>query len=113
MIKLLRKYFTFNPENKYQPIQTSRLVMGILALILIFNIGLNAINCYLIKQNSLTANLNTINIITEINKIRVANGLQPLIENPKLDVAALLKAQDMIDNDYFNHYSPSGKTPWD
>lgn len=113
MIKLLRKYFTFNQENNYKPIQASRLAMGILALILIFNIGLNAMNCYLLRQNSLTANLNTINILAEINKIRVANGLQPLAENPKLNVAALLKAQDMIDNDYFNHYSPSGKTPWD
>jgi uncharacterized protein YkwD len=65
----------------------------------------------LLKQNNLTANLNTLNIITEINKIRDAYGLTPLTENPKLDIAALLKAQDMINNDYFNHYSPSGKTP--
>jgi len=69
------------------------------------------LNCYLLRQNSLTANLNTLNIITEINKIRSAYGLSPLAENPKLDIAALLKAQDMIDNDYFNHYSPTGKTP--
>ncbi len=113
MTKLLKKYLTFNKENHYQPIQTSKLMVSIFVLLLIFNIGFNFLNCYLIKQNSLTANLNTINIISEINKIRVANGLQPLAENPKLNIAALLKAQDMIDNDYFNHYSPSGKTPWD
>lgn len=111
MIKLFKKYFTFNKGNHYQPIQTSRLAVSTFLLLLIFNIGFNFLNCYLIKQNSITANLNTINIIVEINKIRVANGLQPLMENPKLNIAALLKAQDMIDNEYFNHYSPSGKTP--
>lgn len=113
MIKILRKYFTFNQENGYQPIQSKRFVVGIFVLIMIFNSGLQFLNCYLLKQNSLTANLNTLNIITEINKIRTNYGLAPLTENPKLDIAALLKAQDMIENDYFNHYSPEGKTPWD
>jgi uncharacterized protein YkwD len=111
MLKLIRRYFTYNKENHYAPLQTSKFVIGLFLLILIFNFGLETINCYLIKQNSLTASLNTINIITEINKIRVANGLAPLVENPKLNIAALLKAQDMIANDYFNHYSPTGKTP--
>lgn len=113
MKNIFSKYFTFNEGNNYQPLQTSRLIMGIFALLLIFNIGLNTLNCYLIKQNSMTASLNTLNIITEINKIRAANGLPLLIENPKLNVAALLKAQDMIENDYFSHYSPTGKAPWD
>lgn len=113
MKKLFNKYFAFNQGNHYQPIQTSKLVLSIFVLLLIFNIGLNTLNCYLIKQNSITANLNTLNIISEINRVRVANGLPPLMENPKLNIAALLKAQDMIENDYFNHYSPSGKAPWD
>jgi len=71
----------------------------------------NFINCYLVRQNSLTASMEMIDIVSEINTIRKSYGLEPLIENPKLNVAALLKAQDMIQNDYFNHYSPSGATP--
>ncbi len=113
MSKMFKKYFTFNINNHYQPIQTKKFMIGIFLLIMIFNTSWQWLNCYLLKQNSLTANLNTLNIITEINKIRSAYGLMPLTENPKLDVAALLKAQDMINNDYFNHYSPTGKTPWD
>ncbi|MDD3156063.1 MAG: CAP domain-containing protein [Candidatus Pacebacteria bacterium] len=111
MIKFLKKYFTFNSKNGYKPIQVRNCVIGIFILMLFFNTGFQMLNCYLLKQNSLTANLNTFNIITEINKIREYHGLDPLTENPKLDVAALLKAQDMIENEYFNHYSPDGKAP--
>ena len=78
---------------------------------LLFNTGFQIINCYLLRQNNITANLNTLNIITQSNKTRVNYGLDPFVENPKLDIAALLKAQDMIEKDYFNHYSPEGKAP--
>jgi len=111
MINIFNKYFAFNKGNNYQPIQSKKLVIGFFVLILIFNSGLQFLNCYLLKQHNLTANLNTLNIINEINKIRTNYGLEPLVENPKLDIAALLKAQDMIEKDYFNHYSPEGKTP--
>lgn len=111
MNKYFLKYFAFNQENNYEPIQGKKLVIGFLVLVMLFNAGLQFLNCYLLKQHDLTANLNTINIINEINKIRSNYGLEPLAENPKLDIAALLKAQDMIENDYFNHYSPEGKTP--
>lgn len=111
MIKFLKKYFTFNSKNGYKPIQVRNCAIGIFILMLFFNTGFQMLNCYLLKQNNLTASLNTFNIITEINKVRKYHGLDPLTENPKLDIAALLKAQDMIENEYFNHYSPDGKAP--
>jgi len=69
------------------------------------------INCYFLQQNSIIANLNTIDIVYEINKIRSSYGLEPLVINPKLNLAATLKAEDMINKNYFDHYSPEGKTP--
>lgn len=39
-------------------------------------------------------------------------GINPLRENLQLDKAALLKAKDMLDKDYFSHQSPVGVTPW-
>ncbi|GAH47620.1 unnamed protein product, partial [marine sediment metagenome] len=39
-------------------------------------------------------------------------GLSALRENPQLSKAALLKAQDMLENDYFAHRSPEGITGW-
>jgi len=46
------------------------------------------------------------------NKERVALGFQPLKVNQQLTQAAQQKAQDMLNNNYFAHTSPSGTTPW-
>lgn len=53
------------------------------------------------------------NIIELVNQSRERAGLKELLENQKLDQIANLKAQDMLDNKYFAHTSPSGITPWD
>ena len=51
-------------------------------------------------------------IISETNIQRYNNGLLvPLIENPKLNIAAESKARDMFDKQYFEHVSPSGDGP--
>lgn len=47
-------------------------------------------------------------IINETNKERAKFGLPPLIENIKLNRSALIKVNDMFDNEYFEHVSPSG-----
>lgn len=51
-------------------------------------------------------------IIALTNKEREKLGLPILKENEKLDQAATLKAQNMFEENYWAHYSPSGKDPW-
>lgn len=51
-------------------------------------------------------------LITLVNQERLSLGIQLLVENQKLDEAALLKAEDMLEKDYFSHQSPEGITPW-
>jgi hypothetical protein len=46
------------------------------------------------------------------NDSRIFAGLQPLKENPALEQAAFLKAQDMLEKNYFSHQSPEGLPPW-
>jgi len=48
---------------------------------------------------------------TNIN--RQNNSLPALQENSKLDNSALQKAKDMLEKQYFDHISPSGKGPQD
>jgi len=50
-------------------------------------------------------------VISETNFQRQQNGMSALIENEKLDKAALAKANDMFNNQYFEHVSPSGVGP--
>lgn len=51
-------------------------------------------------------------ILGLLNKDRVAAGFEPLRENPVLEKAAYFKAQDMLEKDYFGHWSPQGISPW-
>lgn len=54
-----------------------------------------------------------VNVLIDLtNDNRLANNLTALIHNPLLDQAAQLKAEDMVRNGYFAHYSPTGVTPW-
>lgn len=52
-------------------------------------------------------------LMNSTNQKRQEAGLTPLLLNPVLSQAASLKAQHMISNNYWAHYSPDGKTPWD
>jgi hypothetical protein len=51
-------------------------------------------------------------VVNLTNQEREKEGLPSLIESDVLDKAALLKAQDMIGNNYFAHTSPKGTDPW-
>ncbi len=47
------------------------------------------------------------------NRNRNENGLPNLTENQDLNEAAMAKAEDMLENQYFDHVSPSGNGPQD
>lgn len=47
-----------------------------------------------------------------VNTERVNAGLPPLVVNPLLEQSACLKAQDMVERDYWSHDSPEGEEPW-
>ena len=51
-------------------------------------------------------------VVKLTNDARLANGEIALQQNDQLTKAAEEKAQDMINNNYFAHVSPAGKTPW-
>ena len=48
-----------------------------------------------------------------INKQRTNNGLQALKVDNELQRVARIKAQDMVDNNYFSHNSPTYGSPFD
>lgn len=52
-------------------------------------------------------------ILNLTNNSRSINNLKSLSENEALKKAAYNKAQDMFKNQYFEHTSPQGKTPWE
>ncbi|ARK30880.1 CAP domain-containing protein [Halalkalibacter krulwichiae] len=52
-------------------------------------------------------------MIDLVNQERVEQGLSPLEVNEQLTEVARVKAQDMIDNQYFSHQSPTYGSPFD
>ena len=51
-------------------------------------------------------------VIRLVNEIRQQNGLKPLTANWELSRVARYKSQDMRDNGYFSHTSPTYGTPF-
>lgn len=50
-----------------------------------------------------------VQIFDMINHIRAQNGMQKLNFNPVVSTIARLRSTDMVNRNYFSHYSPEGK----
>ncbi len=73
----------------------------VIFLVFVFSIGFA-------KASDLTPNA----IIELVNNARKEASTRALARNDSLQKAAEEKAQDMLDNNYFAHVSPQGKSPW-
>jgi uncharacterized YkwD family protein len=62
-----------------------------------------------------SADLNNLerNMLNLVNNERSKNNLPLLKNDPELTRIARIKAQDMVDNNYFSHYSPTYGSPFD
>jgi uncharacterized YkwD family protein len=63
------------------------------------------------NSNSLSADEQE--MVRLVNEARAQNNLAPLKVDTQLANVARIKAQDMIDNKYFSHYSPKYGSPFD
>jgi uncharacterized protein YkwD len=62
--------------------------------------------------SELSANILSVSLVRLTNEKRLELDLPILRVNSDLRAAAQLKANDMVKNGYFAHYSPDGKSPW-
>jgi len=81
---------------------------------LVFSLGLIALLAFfsLDAKNSAASDVTPEKIVELTNQSRLEKGLKEIIVNQKLMLAAEAKSDDMAENGYFSHTSPSGKTPW-
>ena len=99
-------------HQKAKLISWEGLVIYILIFILL-QVGFSIIGYSKPGILGISANIDQKKLIELTNKERGKQGLQPVSENEALDKAAALKAQNMFAENYWAHFSPSGKTPWD
>jgi hypothetical protein len=111
--KFLKKYFFPHEENEYKPhlLRHEATLLFLSLIILIELVFLFQVFVVFDKTKFLAAVLP--GVLTSLaNEERAQNDAPPLKENPLLDKAAQLKAEDMASLGYFAHTSPEGKTPW-
>ncbi|RLC39610.1 MAG: hypothetical protein DRH33_02405 [Candidatus Nealsonbacteria bacterium] len=108
----IKRIFIPCRENNFRPnFLRSRFLFFYLIFLLGIKLAFISFLVYLPKS-ILFAQLSRDLLIELTNEVRVEEGLNELKENPLLNKAAFMKAQDMLTNDYFAHQSPEGKTPW-
>lgn len=61
----------------------------------------------------IVSNIDSKKVIELTNAERTKKGLNPVTENEALNKAAYFKAKNMFEENYWAHFAPSGKSPWD
>lgn len=108
----LKKYFIPHKTNEHKPhfLRNENAIL-ILAAVLFIE-ALFLIHPVFFQKTDLFASILQNILISETNNSRQSENLSILQENPLLDVAAKMKAEDMAINSYFAHTSPNGLEPW-
>ncbi len=99
-------------ENQYRPLLIRR--YGLL-LVIAIAIGLQ-FGYNFTKTGSVlgrVTNITTVGLLTATNDRRAEANAPNLTLNDRLASAAKLKANDIIQNQYWDHVSPDGVEPWD
>jgi len=112
IFRLFKKIFIPCTENNYFPLflkgKFLNLYLILLLILKIFTIPL----IFSISKTIFFADITKTVLIDFLNSERKSRGLPPLSENPILDQSAYLKAKDILEKDYFSHWSPEGTSPW-
>ncbi len=108
------KYFIPHKINDYKPkILNTKPLIYIALSIFIFKIVVLSYVFFVYPFKAQMGENLDVRLLELINIERVSNNLEPLKLNNNLNNASLAKAQNMIDLDYFSHYGPDGRKPWD
>ena len=113
----LNKLFKPQKSNRYrsQLLHPESLMMLSIVLVAIFAL-VNAVRFFpsiADRVLGFASNINVQDVLQDTNQERAKLGLEPLVLNQELNQAALAKAQDMFNQQYWSHVSPDGKEPWD
>lgn len=81
-------------------------------LFMLLRVGIDLGQIYKPGVLGINSNIIVEQVINDTNQERVKVGLSTLHENQMLDSAAYEKAKNMFSENYWAHYSPSGKDPW-
>lgn len=82
-------------------------------LFILLQVGFSIVSYSKLGVLGINSDIDQKKLIELTNIERQKKGLAPVLENEALDKAAKLKAANMFEENYWAHFAPSGKTPWD
>jgi uncharacterized protein YkwD len=107
----LKLVFVPHKANQYRPHATRRHGLATLLLLVIgLQVGYNMGTTGSVLGQE--ANISTVDLLKDTNNLRAQEQLKPLQPSDALSRAAFLKAQDMLQKQYWAHTSPDGVEPW-
>lgn len=106
---MIKNFFVPTKKNNYKAYFLRRLAIVSYSLILVF---VNSFGGILGISQAQASTITSANIINLTNQERVAWGLNTLQTNSQLSAAALAKANDMFEKQYWDHFGPNGESPW-
>ena len=103
--------FVPKPENQFRPFLIRRLgLVMVIAIAFGIQIGYNFSHTGSVLGQVVTISPNS--LLDSTNQQRAEAELPALVLNDQLSQAAMFKANDIIQNQYWDHTSPTGVTPW-
>ena len=112
ILSKIKNWFLPTKENNFKPSVLSDRAISIFILLFLLVKVIFSFNLILVKQSSLFADISAQRVLALTNEVRQQYNLPIVQEDSLLDKAAQEKAQDMLENKYFDHNSPTGLTPW-
>lgn len=110
---MIKHWFTPHHSNNFRAklLHTSGLFF-VIGLLLVFNLFVRILDSTPYHILGFTSSVTIDEVVALTNQERIAAGLQPLKLSDTLSDAARRKAANMLEENYWAHNAPSGKSPW-
>ncbi|MGI6423195.1 MAG: CAP domain-containing protein [Candidatus Dojkabacteria bacterium] len=105
----MKSFFIPNKKNNYKPYLLGKVALTMYTIVLLL---VNMFGGLLGIPEAMASTITPNNIINLTNQERSAAGLNTLKTDSRLSAAAQAKANNMFQEQYWDHFGPNGETPW-
>lgn len=109
---LIHYFFPHESNNHKAKLLHAPFLVIIIVAFIFFQFVLQIMPRFGVNVLGYAANISPEEVIRLTNQKRIEAGLAPLQYSASLSQAALAKATDMINDDYWAHVAPDGTQPW-
>jgi hypothetical protein len=106
---MIKDFLIPNKKNRYKPYLLRKVAIVAYSVMLVF---VNSFGGLIGISQAQASSITPANVISLTNQERAAWGLNTLQTNSQLSAAALAKANDMFEKQYWDHFGPNGESPW-